>query len=187
MKAIALVATGLAIGVVLGGTPAGAHVSTWAHNWKVHIQPKVNQQSVRVARANGATTALTTSDATYLTVSLKAPAKGFVWVDADYNVASGTGCLCSAWFLLRDNVSGQLNPNYKVVQTADGSLASSSLSWVFPVNKGVRTFDLRGRQVLGSTLSIDGAALKAMFIPFGATGGKTISRIVTARSATDSD
>jgi hypothetical protein len=186
-KAIALVATGLALGVVLVGTPAGAHVTGWAHNWNKHIKPKVNKQSVRVARANGGSGALNTgSDVTYLTVSIKAPAKGFVWVDADYNVFNGTGCTCSAWFLLRDNSTGALVPNYKIVQTSDGSYESSSLSWVFPVEKGTRTFDLRGHRVLGTTLSLDGATLKAMFIPFGATGGKTITRVVAGRSATGS-
>jgi hypothetical protein len=184
-RAIALVATGLALGVVLAGTPAGAHVASWTHNWKRHIQPHVNAQSVRVARVNnGGATALGASNATLLTVSIKAPAKGFVWLDADFNITSGTGCPCAGWFLLKDNSTGTLVPNYKIVQTPSGTYASGAMSWVFPVNKGTRTFDLQGSRVGGTALSADGATLKAMFIPFGATGGKTLARTVTARSAT---
>jgi hypothetical protein len=41
-KLVALLATGMAIGVVMTGTPAGAHVAGWAHNWKQHIKPKTD-------------------------------------------------------------------------------------------------------------------------------------------------
>jgi hypothetical protein len=41
-KLVALLATGIMIGVVMVGTPAGAHVSSWAHNWKKHIRPKAD-------------------------------------------------------------------------------------------------------------------------------------------------
>ncbi len=183
-KTIALLATGVAIGTILVGTPAGAHVASWTHNWNTHIKPKVNQQSVRVARVSSAGGVLGTSGATFATVSITAPAKGFVWVDADWNVFNGTGCPCSAWALLRDNVSGQLVPNYKIVQTANGTFDSGSMSWVFPVEKGVRTFDLRAHRVLGTALNIDAPALKAMYIPFGPTGGKVLTRPATGRSAT---
>jgi hypothetical protein len=183
-KAIALIATGVAIGVIMVGTPAGAHVASWTHNWNVHIKPKVNQQSVRVARTNTGGGTLGTTIATFATVSITAPAKGFVWVDADYNVVNGTGCPCSAWVLLRDNVSGQLVPNYKILQTSNGGFDSGSMSWVFPVEKGARTFDVRAYRGTGTTLSIDGVTLKAMYLPFGPTGGKTLTRPATGRSVT---
>ncbi len=48
-KAVALLATGIAIGVVMIGTPAGAHVSSWAHNWNKHIKPKADQRYVKKA------------------------------------------------------------------------------------------------------------------------------------------
>lgn len=32
-KVVALLAAGIAIGVVMVGTPAGAHVAGWTHNW----------------------------------------------------------------------------------------------------------------------------------------------------------
>ena len=41
-KAVALLATGAAIGLVVAGTPAGAHVGSWTHNWTAHIRPKAD-------------------------------------------------------------------------------------------------------------------------------------------------
>src|SRR4051794_39068831 len=46
---------------------------------------------VRVARVHGGGTALTTSDATGATVSITAPAAGFVMPQADYSIV-GSGC-----------------------------------------------------------------------------------------------
>lgn len=39
-KTIALLATGLALGIVVIGTPATAHVGGWVHNWNTHIKPQ---------------------------------------------------------------------------------------------------------------------------------------------------
>jgi hypothetical protein len=42
-KMVALLATGIAIGVLMVGTPVGAHVSSnWMHNWTAHIRPKAD-------------------------------------------------------------------------------------------------------------------------------------------------
>ena len=41
-KVVALLAMGMAIGVVLAGTPAGAHVASWTHNWNTHIKPRAD-------------------------------------------------------------------------------------------------------------------------------------------------
>lgn len=46
-KAVALLAAGMAVGVVMVGTPAGAHVSSWAHNWNKHIKPKADKRYVK--------------------------------------------------------------------------------------------------------------------------------------------
>jgi hypothetical protein len=43
-KTVALLACGIALGVVIMGTPAGAHVSGWAHNWKKHVKPKADKR-----------------------------------------------------------------------------------------------------------------------------------------------
>jgi hypothetical protein len=41
-KLVALLSAGMAIGIALAGTPAGAHVASWAHNWTAHIRPKAD-------------------------------------------------------------------------------------------------------------------------------------------------
>lgn len=41
-KIVALVATSMTVGTVMVGTPAGAHVSGWAHNWSAHIRPRTD-------------------------------------------------------------------------------------------------------------------------------------------------
>lgn len=43
-KVVALLAAGIAVGVVMVGTPAGAHVSGWTHNWNQHIKPKADKR-----------------------------------------------------------------------------------------------------------------------------------------------
>jgi hypothetical protein len=48
----ALLATGIAIGVVIAGTPAGAHVTDWTHNWTQHIRPKADARYYTKTQAN---------------------------------------------------------------------------------------------------------------------------------------
>jgi hypothetical protein len=47
-KAVALLASGIAIGVVMVGTPAGAHVAGWTHNWNKHIKPKADKRYQKI-------------------------------------------------------------------------------------------------------------------------------------------
>jgi hypothetical protein len=46
-KLIALLAAGIAIGIVIVGTPAGAHVASWTHNWNTHIKPRADARYVK--------------------------------------------------------------------------------------------------------------------------------------------
>jgi hypothetical protein len=46
-KAVALLATGMTIGVLLVGSPVGAHVASWTHNWNMHIRPKADARYER--------------------------------------------------------------------------------------------------------------------------------------------
>ncbi len=53
-----LLALGLATGLLVGSavmvvTPAGAHVSSWAHNWKKHIKPKTDARYYTKSAARG--------------------------------------------------------------------------------------------------------------------------------------
>jgi hypothetical protein len=51
-KAVALISLGLAGGIVLAGTPAGAHVASWTHNWTNHIRPKADARYYTKTQAN---------------------------------------------------------------------------------------------------------------------------------------
>jgi hypothetical protein len=46
-KAVALLATGMVIGVLLVGSPVGAHVASWTHNWNTHIRPRADARYER--------------------------------------------------------------------------------------------------------------------------------------------
>jgi hypothetical protein len=175
------------VGILLGATlitPAVGHVGGSVNHLWGHLRPKADaryvkkadqNKIVRSARTAGVTAVLGTTDSTVNTLTIVAPAAGFVLVQADYNIF-GTGCPCEGWFLLRDNVSGQLASNYKIVEhMEDGGYASGSMGWLFPVTAGTRTFDLRGFRGQGTTVSADGAAMQAIYVPYGSTGGSTLS------------
>ena len=142
---------------------------------------------VRAARVNAGGLTLAAADATVATVTITAPAAGFVLVQADYNV-TGTGCPCEGWFVLRDGVTNALASNYKIVKKAvDGGYASGSAGWIFPVTAGVRTFQLRASKGPGTTVGVDGPAMQALYVPFGSTGAGTLSTgSVASASATSS-
>jgi hypothetical protein len=130
---------------------------------------------VRVAQVHAASAVLGASVATVATVSITAPAAGFVKLEADYSM-SGTGCACEAWMLLRDNVAGTLSPNYRITRTESGGLSEGSFGWIFPVAAGVRTFDLRGFRGAGTTATLDTPTIDAMYVPFGSTGASTLAQ-----------
>jgi hypothetical protein len=51
-RIIALLATGVAIGVVIAATPATGHISGWTHNWKQHIKPKTDARYYTKTQSN---------------------------------------------------------------------------------------------------------------------------------------
>jgi hypothetical protein len=51
-KVVALVATSMTVGTVMVGTPAGAHVAGWAHNWTEHIRPRTDARYYTKTQAN---------------------------------------------------------------------------------------------------------------------------------------
>jgi hypothetical protein len=51
-KVVALVATSMTVGTVMVGTPAGAHVAGWAHNWTEHIRPRADARYYTKTHAN---------------------------------------------------------------------------------------------------------------------------------------
>lgn len=51
-RIIALLATGIAIGVVMVATPATGHISGWTHNWTQHIKPKTDARYYTKQQSN---------------------------------------------------------------------------------------------------------------------------------------
>ncbi|MGA8926578.1 MAG: hypothetical protein WB462_10190 [Solirubrobacterales bacterium] len=134
--------------------------------------------------SNSASVALGAGNTTVTSVSITAPAAGFVEVRADYNTI-GTGCPCEGWYILRDAVASTLSGNYKITRNETTSTYhSSSLSWIFPVTAGVRTFQLQGFNNVGTTVSANGGAIQATYVPFGSTGASTLGATMGASSAT---
>jgi hypothetical protein len=140
---------------------------------------------IRIAQgSNGSSVVLGAGDTTVTSVSITAPAAGFVQVIADYNTI-GTGCPCEGWYILKDAVTSTLSGNYKITRSETSSTYhSSSLGWIFPVTAGVRTFQLRGFNNVGTTVSANGASLEAIYVPFGSTGAGTLGATAGASSAT---
>jgi hypothetical protein len=138
----------------------------------------------RVARTSSAATlALTTSAQTYGTpLSITAPAAGFVLVTGSYTIQSDGACTagsaeCFAYGVLRhiqDNATSQIAEAGFATQPR----SNMALAWVFPVNAGVNTFDIRTyRQSPGTTGVVNGwySELTAIYAPFGSTGSTTLS------------
>ena len=140
---------------------------------------------IRIAQgSNTSSVVLAGSETTVTSVSITAPAAGFVQVIADYNTI-GTGCPCEGWYILKDAVTSTLSGNYKITRNETNSTYhSGSLGWIFPVTAGVRTFQLRGFNNVGTTVSANGASLEAMYVPFGSTGAGTLGTTTGASSAT---
>ena len=142
---------------------------------------------VRTARAAGSGTTLTGADVNQATVAITAPSAGFVFIQADYNL-TGSGCPCDGWFLIRDNVTGTLVPNYKILlkSTDTGVFASGGMGWTFPVTAGARSFSLQAHKVVGTTVGVDAPMLRAIYVPFGSTGGGTLGPAVAAAASATS-
>jgi hypothetical protein len=140
---------------------------------------------VRAARVfNSASVLLGAANTTVATLSITAPAAGFVLLTADYNTI-GTGCPCEGWYLVRDAVAGTLSNNYKITRNETSSTYhDGALTWVFPVAAGARTFQLQGKNGLGTTVNANGAAVTALYVPFGSTGGSTLLHDVHSATST---
>jgi hypothetical protein len=214
-RAVALLTAGLAIGVTMMATPAASHVGgTVSHLWNQHIKPRADARYanavvgtdkakraansdalngraanalVRSARVNtGATTAIPSgTTTTYGTpLSITAPTAGFVVVNGSVSVQNaGCATSCVIWTNIRHIQSGELSTS--IVTAVTDAFEATSNSWVFPVNAGVNTFDVRITRNDGETGGINGwfAEMNATFVPFGATGGATITALRPAAKA----
>jgi hypothetical protein len=128
----------------------------------------------RVARGgSSATTAFNTSTATpYGTVSIVAPAAGFVKVDASLTVidsSCASDCYVTAY--LRHQGPNTIS-TFPAQTYFDEPLANVALTWVFPVNAGTNTFETASYGQTG----VSGwyAQMSAHYSPFGSTGAGTL-------------
>jgi hypothetical protein len=126
-----------------------------------------------------ATTPLSTTTSTYGgTLSITAPAAGFVLLNGSYSLQN-VGCTgnCTAIGQIRDITGGQESMvNYTDLSGTE--FQTGSMSIVFPVGAGVNTFDLRfsrGNDSGGGTINGWYAEMNAIYSPFGSTGGSGLA------------
>ncbi len=124
------------------------------------------------------TTALSISEQTYGgTLSITAPAAGFVLVNGSYTLLN-SGCTagCDALGRIR-HIQDSTYSKTGELDVTNNVYSQGSMSYVFPVNAGVNTFDLRLSRFNGTTGAIDGwfGEMNAIYSPFGSTGGSTLT------------
>jgi hypothetical protein len=119
------------------------------------------------------------SETTSATVSISAPAAGFVKLEATFtaeDVFAATLCTsCTLEARLHDVSAGVDSP--MIVAEATGGTKHyipGSLAYVFPATKGAHSYSLTSAEVAtGGPLSIDNPVLIAQFVPFGSSGSAT--------------
>jgi hypothetical protein len=131
----------------------------------------------RVARmGTGAPLVLTTAAQTFGTaLSITAPRAGFVMIHGGITIAN-SGCTsgCSVLGRVRHIESGATS--VPAEESIGQAFANMSHAWVFPVNAGVNTFDIRIARFTGNgTISGSFAELAAIYSPFGSTGAGTLA------------
>jgi hypothetical protein len=135
---------------------------------------------VRVARGStNVSTVLESTETPHGSVSITAPAAGFVLVTAAPTVQN-SGCtnLCYFHHRVRHAQTGSHS-----IDAVDGVAGpptfwgTAAISWVFPVTAGTHTFESRLHRPAGGdgTLLAYFNALTALYTPFGSTGGGTLA------------
>jgi len=132
----------------------------------------------RVAYAQGSTTISDTDGAAVLeTVSLTAPSAGFVLVQATADIeGAGSGVTAFETAVVDPATATQSywDDGPIVASGVVGGVGESTSSAVFAVTAGVQTFHVDG-QVIGTGSAPSFVDATASFIPFGSTGGSTLS------------
>jgi hypothetical protein len=131
--------------------------------------------------ATGSGSAAVTSGSTLVsvaTVTITAPATGFVLVSGYVTASGGTG---TYFVRVRDNSNAATSPWYNGVTVA-GAYMTGGNEAVFPVTAGSRSFSVTAEL---STATFTGyGVITAVFIPFGSTGSPTV---LAARSSAPRD
>jgi len=111
-------------------------------------------------------------------LAITAPSAGFVLVTASIatNANIPGTCPCELAGSLTDGILTSPVFSNIVQDTATANdEASVTVTYVFPVEAGARTFTARGQRQTGSATLNTRATLTALFVPFGSTGGSTLS------------
>jgi hypothetical protein len=186
----AMIVAFVALMVALGGTsyamvvlPAGSVGTTQLKNNAV-IGSKVKNGSLttadlssaslsklsRVGLATAFATVLVGNHDTLATVSLNVPGRGFVLVTGYVDEQGATGTVgVNVW----DDTAAASSFWYNGL-TDNGAEASAGQTAVFPVTAGVRTFSVRIATNSSSTDFSAFSTITAQFIPYGATGSRTV-------------
>jgi hypothetical protein len=183
-KLAALLAVGIAIGVVIMGTPAGAHIGSVTHLWKKHIKPRTDARyykkgqadarfgRVAVSQNAGVSVPATFGDIT--SASLTAPRKGFVLVNGTARLDGASGCPCEARMRLFDGTNASFIYRLHVESTGSDTAA---ISFRFPASKGTHNYAVQTEQAFGTfTSASDDATITALFVPYNGTGGTASTR-----------
>lgn len=137
----------------------------------------------RVARSSTADLTTITNHAGFLQVAhvtISVPAAQFVKVDAFYTITGGGETYAS---FLRERGT----PNVSPTEYDELSIQNSQgLSWVFPTTAGTRTYDLYVAEDGTSNAGLLDPIMIATTIPFGATGGATLSAVARPKLDTNS-
>jgi len=128
----------------------------------------------RGARSAASAVIVPSAEGTVNSVAITAPATGFVLVTAAIEAVGPEACPCQLFYAIRDNVSGLYNGFSQGLLVQWGWFDSSSVSWLFSVEAGARSFDLRAYvDYPASTTATSYSWMTALFVPFGATGSPT--------------
>jgi hypothetical protein len=114
---------------------------------------------------------------TQATVSITAPAKGFVKLDGTIIAFDTFSSICgdsSVYLRLHDDTSGASSPMVlgEGGDSTRGTSIPMSISWVFPVTAGQHSYSLTTAQIdfSGGPFLFYNPVLFAQYVPFGATG-----------------
>jgi hypothetical protein len=186
-------ATGLSVTAPNGKPPITLSNST--------LNPKLNAQFLNGLQASGVgRVALGSNEdlvggfdfSTLATVTVTAPAKGFVRVDGRVFAWDGDGASachhCEMGARIHDVSSGANSPRSFYVLSNPGTNANGSdvpINWVFPVTAGTHsyTLDVGSSSFDGGPMSFHDPVLIAQFVPFGGTGSSTSLGASTVRSS----
>jgi hypothetical protein len=139
---------------------------------------------IRVARSNG-TGVVNATYQTQLTLDITAPGAGFVLVTATGSVynAQTSGCPCEVRYRLFHLTKVTASPREHYVTVVNNTAGTGgvesnetmAMTYVFPVSAGLNQFQFQAYRYNGSDNLSSDSQMTALFVPFGATGGATIS------------